>query len=88
LGGYVFRFWEIDVYSSHPSCQDDIIEIGHGPTHILWKCNFVCKQKPSFINILIVLIPISCACRYLDADYYRRRRVEKENGMNFIESVI
>ncbi|WVZ75159.1 hypothetical protein U9M48_023243 [Paspalum notatum var. saurae] len=24
---------------------------------------------------------------YLDADYYRRRRVEKENGMNFIESV-
>jgi hypothetical protein len=37
---------------------------------------------------LIVLIPISCACRYLDADYYRRRRVEKENGMNFIESVI
>ena len=31
----------------------------------------------------------SWACRYLDADYYRRRRVEKENdGMNFIESVI
>lgn len=25
---------------------------------------------------------------YLDADYYRRRRVENENGMNFIESVI
>ncbi|GJN21213.1 hypothetical protein PR202_gb08674 [Eleusine coracana subsp. coracana] len=24
---------------------------------------------------------------YLDADYYRRRRVEKEDGMNFIESV-
>ncbi|AQK71512.1 hypothetical protein Zm00014a_044669 [Zea mays] len=24
---------------------------------------------------------------YLDADYYRRRRVENENGMNFIESV-
>ncbi|RCV06661.1 hypothetical protein SEVIR_1G183800v4 [Setaria viridis] len=24
---------------------------------------------------------------YLDADYYRRRRVEKENGMNFIESI-
>jgi hypothetical protein len=26
--------------------------------------------------------------RYLDADYYRRRRrVEKEDGMNFIESI-
>ncbi|CAO2039071.1 unnamed protein product [Urochloa humidicola] len=24
---------------------------------------------------------------YLDADYYRRRRVEKQDGMNFIESV-
>ncbi|CAN6244549.1 unnamed protein product [Urochloa humidicola] len=24
---------------------------------------------------------------YLDADYYRRRRVQKEDGMNFIESV-
>jgi hypothetical protein len=58
--------------------------MGNKPTHHL-NCNFVPEHKLSCTFLVFTLF---MACRYLDADYYRRRRVEKENGMNFIESVI
>nr|CAB3449936.1 unnamed protein product [Digitaria exilis] len=53
----------------------------------LVRVSFGTALIASILLVYTTIIAILSSSRYLDADYYRRRRVEKENGMNFIESV-
>ncbi|OEL25765.1 Uncharacterized protein BAE44_0013214 [Dichanthelium oligosanthes] len=53
----------------------------------LIRVSFGTALIASIVLVYTTIIAILSSSRYLDADYYRRRRVEKENGMNFIESV-